>query len=113
MSKESRRKRRRRPQQPITLVDSMTGALIGKVIDLSETGMMVHTSSPIRQDTLYQCELRFADDYEMGDPISVGCHELWCDTSLMDGVSTVGFRFIDISQTDRTRIATWVNASPS
>lgn len=113
MSEEIRRKRRRRPEQTIKVVDSMTQTVIGKVSDLSETGMMIVASTPIMQDALYQCELQFAASYAMGAPISVGCHELWNETSPLDGISIVGFRFIDISRADRRRIADWVNATGS
>lgn len=106
MSEESRRLPRRKADSPITVIDAMTGQRLGLVIDLSESGMMVSSEQAIRADALFQSELQFSQGALA--PIKAGLHELWSTTDDASGSVLIGFRFIDISKDDRTRLRTWV-----
>jgi c-di-GMP-binding flagellar brake protein YcgR len=104
-----RRHPRRKTEHAIQVEDTLTQNLLGTISDLSETGMMLVTRSHIDADSLYQCLLHFPPALRLGEPMAVGCQELWSETSELDGLTVVGFRFIDISRDDRQRLKQWVH----
>jgi hypothetical protein len=109
MNEEVRRLKRRKTDQLIKVTDAMTLKPLGLVADLSESGMMVITSTLIYPDTLYQCDLFFPRSINILTPIKIGIQELWSETNIHNGQHVVGFRFIDISMADRILIRNWVN----
>jgi hypothetical protein len=106
MNDESRRLKRRKADSTITVIDAMTGLRLGMVIDLSESGMMLSAEQAVCADALFQSELQFTKG--PGLPIKVGLHELWSTTDDTSGAVLIGFRFIDISKDDRSRLGDWV-----
>jgi hypothetical protein len=113
MNKEIRRLKRRKSEQLISVIDTMTQKPMGLVADLSESGMMLISNSEITPDGLYQCELNFPRSIGILGPIKVGIHELWSETNSRNGQFVVGFRFIDITREDRIQIRDWVNEPDS
>ena len=111
MSDESRRLPRRRADSPITVIDAMTGQRLGMVIDLSESGMMLNADQAVCADALFQSELQFSNGAV--PTIKAGLHELWSTTDDASGSVLIGFRFIDISKDDRSRLRAWVAAPGS
>lgn len=104
-----RRHPRRKTEHTIQVEDMVTQNLLGTISDLSETGMMLVTRTHIDADSLYQCLLHFPPALLLGEAMTIGCQELWSETSELDGLTIVGFRFIDISREDRKRLKQWVN----
>jgi hypothetical protein len=109
MTDDFRRQKRRKTEQLITVIDSLTLKQLGLVADLSESGMMVISSIIIEPDSLFQCELNFPRSVDIHRPIKVGIQELWSESDSRNGQHIVGFRFIDIDQEDRMQIRDWVN----
>ncbi len=109
MTEDFRRLKRRKANAEIRVLDCMTQQLIGLVTDLSESGMMITSNSPISTDGLYQFELFFAKSTPSNKTIHVGAHELWSEQNKQSGQMEVGFRFIDIAPADRAWLRTWVS----
>jgi c-di-GMP-binding flagellar brake protein YcgR len=109
MTDDYRRQKRRKSEQLIKVIDTLTLKQLGLVADLSESGMMLISSSPIEPDGLFQCELNFPRHVAILGTISVGVQELWSESDTRNGQHIVGFRFIDISREDRMQIRDWVN----
>jgi len=107
---EYRRKPRRNPDRTIDVQDVMTESLVGRIGNLSETGMLIQSSQPLVDDALYQ--LRFALHANDGSrhAIEVGAHHLWSEPAATPGQSWIGFRFIDVSTDDARRIGEWATA---
>lgn len=107
------RRAKRRKVGNIDVVDTMTGRVIGKLSNLSETGMLVILGEPVVSDALFQ--LRFALGPESGASrnVEVGAHELWSDEAAAPGQVWTGFRFIDVTPEDVTFIREWVDAPGS
>ncbi|TNJ33802.1 PilZ domain-containing protein [Arenimonas terrae] len=110
---EYRRAKRRKVGNAIDVVDTMTGQSIGKLSNLSETGMLLILSQALVSDGLYQ--LRFALPNEGGSSrsVEVGAHELWSDEAAAPGQVWTGFRFIDVAPEDVAYIREWVDAPGS
>jgi hypothetical protein len=107
------RRAKRRKVGNIDVTDTMTGQVIGRLSNLSETGMLLILGAPLVSDALYQ--MRFSLPNEDGDSraVEVGAHELWNDEAAAPGQIWTGFRFIDVGPADVAYIREWVDAPGS
>lgn len=105
---EYRRVPRRKIAETIQVVDTMTGAVVGRLGNLSETGMLVITSMPLVDDALYQ--LRFTLHDTVSVPIEVGVHLLWQDTASASGQTWTGFRFITLLDSQMLQLRQWLDS---
>ncbi len=103
---EYRRVPRRKIAETIQVIDTMTDIVIGRLGNLSETGMLVVTSVPLIDDALYQ--LRFVLDDAAMTPIEVGVHLLWQDTASASGQTWTGFRFITLLDSQMQQLRQWL-----
>jgi len=110
---EYRRAKRRKVGLNIDVVDTMTDEVVGRLSNLSESGMLMILRRQLCSDALYQFRLELATDGYGSRSIEVGAHELWSDDAAAPGQAWTGFRFIDISPTDLTYIRDWVDAPGS
>jgi hypothetical protein len=112
MIDEFRRSRRRRVADTIQVIDTMTDAVIGRLGNLSESGMLVMANAPLVSDALYQ--LRFSlPDAPSTKPIEVGAHLLWEDEASAPGQAWAGFRFITMSDEQMLELRRWIDAPGS
>ena len=107
MSDEFRRKPRRRIAEAILVADAMTGETVGRIGNLSETGMLLIANRAMHDDALYQLRFSLArgddrDDYE------VGAHLLWKEPQGAPGLYWTGFRFLALSEAQAVRLRNWV-----
>ena len=103
---EYRRVPRRRIAETIQVIDTMTDAVIGRLGNLSETGMLVVTNMPLVDDALYQ--LRFVLNDTASAPIEVGVHLLWQDSASATGQTWTGFRFITLLDSQMQQLRQWL-----
>lgn len=104
---EYRRARRRRAADVIEVFDTMTEQSIGRIGNISETGMMLMTDQKLCDDALYQ--IRFTlEDGNRSRTIEIGSHHLWSDGANMPGQYWAGFRFIDIATDDAAQLRAWI-----
>ena len=104
---------RRAPRRKIVLmtqvVDTMTDTVIGRLGNLSETGMLVIAGLPLVDDALYQLRFMLHDTGEPPIPIEVGVHLLWQDTASAPGQTWTGFRFITLPDNQMLRLRQWLD----
>ena len=110
---EFRRAKRRKVGYNVEIVDLMTEEVIGRLSNLSETGMLVIANQRLANDALYQFRFKLADGSGRERMVMVGAHELWSDQAAAPGQVWTGFRFIDISQDDIAFVRDWVDAPGS
>lgn len=105
---EYRRAKRRRATLDIVVIDAMTDQVVGKIGNLSESGVLLILGAPPCADALYQ--FRFDLPVGTGRPleVEVGAHELWQDDAAAPGQVWAGFRFIDVSANSLANIRQWV-----
>lgn len=104
---DHRRAKRKRAQEAIEVVDTMTERTIGRIGNISETGMMLFATVNLPEDALYQLNFVLPDEAQR--PIELGAHHLWTDAANMPGQFWAGFRFIDISPDDAARLRAWID----
>ena len=62
MMREFRRARRRNVPKPVAVFDLMTEQVIGRVGNLSESGMLLVATEPVIDDALYQLRFHLRDE---------------------------------------------------
>jgi hypothetical protein len=104
--RESRRAERYPVAQPVTVVDTMTGHTIGRIANISESGMLLIANTELVEDALYQ--LQFQPSH--GAAIDVGAHLLWNSPASTPGQSWAGVRFLTVSASHREALRHWLGA---
>lgn len=107
------RRAKRRKVGNIDVVDTMTSQVIGKLSNLSETGMLLILGEAVLSDALFQLRFTLTDGVGQSRSIDVGAHELWSDEAAAPGQVWTGFRFIDVGPEDVAFIREWVDAPGS
>ena len=110
---EHRRAKRRKLGYNVEVIDTMTEQTIGRIANLSETGMLTVLHAPLLNDALYQLRIRLPDSLGVERNMDIGAHELWADEAAAPGQVWTGFRFIDIAPSDLEFIREWVEAPGS
>jgi len=108
MNDDTRRAPRRDVTAQVPVTDTLAELVIGRLANVSETGMLMLCSSPMNQDALYQ--LRFAIPGANGQPLplDVGVHLLWKEDSHAPGQTWAGFRFLTLSREHRDQLRAWI-----
>ncbi|WP_149196236.1 PilZ domain-containing protein [Luteimonas suaedae] len=113
MTRELRRARRRQAPEGILVTDAMTGEVVGRVGNLSETGMLMMSSTDLVEDALYQLRFALIDDAGQERTLELGAHLLWSDGASAPGQAWTGFRFIGLSAEQARQLRNWVDAPGS
>ena len=110
MGRESRRATRRAMSGTVLVTDTMTEEVIGRIGNLSASGVLLIASKPLTDDALYQ--FRFALPDNTGtQTVEVGAHVLWIDAASAPGQSWVGLRFLGLSTETTQRLRHWAEAA--
>ena len=105
---EKRRLARKRPEIALAVTDAMTGAVVGRIGNLSLQGMLLLAERPIADDALYQLSFDLPDAHGRPHRLEVGAHELWSEAASSNGRTWVGFRFIDLDLEDERVLDAWL-----
>lgn len=113
MSQDFRRARRRNVPEPVAVMDTLAEQLLGRLGNLSESGMLLIASAPIVDDAIYQLRFHLRDASGREVPIDVGAHLLWSAQANTPGQSFAGLRFLTIDPGPLEALRAWVNAPGS
>lgn len=106
------RSRRHKPRRDvdgrIDVVDCMTGQPVGRIGNLSESGMLLLLDAPLRPDALYQLRFQLAGPGAGTGTIEVGAHVLWQDPLAGQARAWAGLHFIHVPAAQRKRLQAWV-----
>jgi hypothetical protein len=91
--------------------DQMTGTVIGRLSNVSETGMLMIASEPLVEDALYQLQFPIPDGRGGEVNIDVGVHLLWRDPAHAPEHSWAGCRFLTLAKEHRDHLARWIETS--
>ncbi|MET4599689.1 PilZ domain-containing protein [Stenotrophomonas sp. 2694] len=105
---DTRRAPRRQVSDLVPVTDQMRDSVVGRLGNVSETGMLMLASAALRDDALYQ--LRFPLPLADGrsEWIDVGVHMLWSEPAHAPGQSWAGFRFLTLSREHRQLLRRWI-----
>lgn len=114
MIHEFRRAKRRKAPDNVVVTDTMTERVIGRIGNLSQTGMLLIASEQLTEDALYQFRFTLAGSSASDNVVvDVGAHLLWLDTASAPGQSWAGFRFIAVPDVQARQMHAWIEAPGS
>jgi hypothetical protein len=105
---ESRRAKRRPIAQAIEVIDAMTESPMGRLGNLSQTGMLLISEKRVCEDALFQVSFALPDGSGRQRQLQIGVQHLWCEEGAVPGQAWCGFRFIDIAPADADFLRLWV-----
>lgn len=108
MISEARRSQRRNAQEPMAVLDALIEKTIGRVGNISETGMLLVTHAPLVEDAIYQLRFDLIDGSGRAIPLEVGAHLLWIGSANTPGQSWAGLRFLTIGESQQTALRSWI-----
>jgi c-di-GMP-binding flagellar brake protein YcgR len=108
MSNDSRRNQRRNVHEPVMVVDTMSERIIGRLGNLSESGMLLVANAPLVEDALYQLRFEIADPTGRAVAIDVGAHLIWVGSANTPGQSWAGLRFLTIDEGQLSALRQWI-----
>ena len=106
-----RRAERKQIRDMILVENAISGLSMGRIGNLSRSGMMVICSERLEDDALYQ--IRFVlpgSGNEDAPSIEVGVHEQWTEQAAVPGQFWSGLRIIDISPEADDLLTTWLES---
>ena len=89
MINESRRAQRRNVHEPVVVVDTMTEQVLGRIGNISETGMLLVTTGHLV-------------------PIDVGVHVAWMGSANTPGQGWAGVRFLTLEEAPLAVLRHWI-----
>ena len=110
MINEFRRARRRKVADTVLVVDTMVDSVVGRLGNLSETGMLLMANMPLVDDALYQFRFNLVDARGRETSIEAGAHLLWQDRASASGQAWTGFRFITVPEEQMRQLRGWIDA---
>lgn len=110
MINEFRRARRRKIADTILVTDAMTDVVVGRIGNLSESGMLLIASAPLVEDALYQLRFPLHDARGHDSMFELGAHVLWLDHASAPGQSWAGLRFLAVTEDHGKRLRQWIDA---
>lgn len=108
MITETRRAPRRQVAGLVPVLDQMTEAAIGRLGNVSESGMLMIASAPLCDDALYQLSFEVPDRNGREVRIDIGAHLLWNEPAHAPGQSWAGFRFLTLNNEHRELLRRWI-----
>lgn len=113
MNQEFRRARRRKATETIRVQDAMTEEMIGRIGNMSTTGLSLVTAATLNDDALYQFRFELPGPDGRRIPLEVGVHLLWSIQHGPQGTCWAGLRFIALSEEHLQALQQWVDAPGS
>lgn len=110
MSGEFRRARRREVDGTVPVVDAMLGTRVGRLGNVSETGLLLIGSTPLADDALYQLAFELVGPDGAPFEVEAGTHLLWTSDAQAPGQTWAGLRFITVPQAQMRLLRAWLDA---
>lgn len=110
MIDEFRRAPRRKVTSQVLVTDAMQDRVVGRIGNVSETGMLLIADMPLNNDALYQLRFSLPDGTGKETIVECGAHQLWLDSSSAPSLYWVGLRFIAIPDDQARQMQHWINA---
>ena len=108
MSNDSRRTQRRNVREQVMVLDTMSEQIIGRLGNISESGMLLVANAPLVEDALYQLRFEIPDSAGRSVVIDVGAHLIWVGSANTPGQSWAGLRFLTIEESQLAVLRQWV-----
>lgn len=106
---EKRRAKRKYVDGVVEVINTMTGAPLGRVGNLSASGIMLITNQAIPEDALFQVSFQVPSKRGRAIGFEIGLEEQWSEAASAPGYHWAGFRIIDISPQQFDALKAWIS----
>ncbi len=103
-----RRSERKSASGVIQVVNAITGETMGRIGNLSSSGLMLISQQALREDALYQLSFQLQHGDGRARTMEIGVHEQWSEQAAVPGQYWAGFRIIDLSPDDASALQAWL-----
>lgn len=110
MNKEQRARQRKHANALILVTNAIREVPMGRIGNLSLSGMMLISPFALREDALYQIRFQLAAADGKPRTLEVGVHEQWSEAAGTPGQYWSGLHFIGLSEADEAVIAAWLES---
>lgn len=97
MPADNRKIPRKIANEVLEVFDQLTGANLGRVVNISSEGLMLISNEPIDTGSVYQLDLKLPHPIKKRGTISFGAESVWTTPTTQPGSHWTGFRIIDAS----------------
>lgn len=111
MSQDLRRAQRLSVREALPVIDAMEERVVGRLGNVSETGMLLVATAALREQALYQLQFTLSRDGRPLGLVDVGAQVLWQNTANTPGHTWAGLRFLTISEAHLALLRDWIEAS--
>ncbi|MCB1626191.1 MAG: PilZ domain-containing protein [Xanthomonadales bacterium] len=105
-----RRERRRNPGHAVLVVNSLNGASMGRIGNLSVGGLMLISSESLVESGIYQVQFQLAGPNIGTQTIELGFQCLWSVPASTPNTFWSGCQTIDLSPDAASKLRTWVDS---
>lgn len=109
MNQEQRNRHRKHAGSLILVTDAIREQPMGRVGNLSLSGMMLISPQALRDDALYQLQFQLPGADGRAHTLEVGAHEQWSEAAGTPGQFWSGLHFIGLSEADESVLAAWLD----
>lgn len=106
--RDQRRTRRKPVDFAATVIDVIAGQPMGRIGNLSGTGMLLICPAAPQSEAIHQVRLPLSGDSDTPQYIEVGIQEQWHELAASAEQVWVGYRIIAISEGDDVRLDAWL-----
>lgn len=103
-----RRAERKQIDQAIPVEDVIGARRLGRIGNISRTGLMLMCREPLNNDAIYQIRFTLPDS-RSGTTLEVGVHEQWTEEAATAGQHWSGVRIIAISAAAEASLEQWLS----
>ena len=106
--RDQRRTRRKPVDFAATVIDVITGLPMGRIGNLSGTGMLLICPAAPQSEAIHQVRLPLSGDSDTPRYIEVGIQEQWHESAASADQVWVGYRIIAIGEGDDAQLDAWL-----
>ena len=97
---DKRMPRRRHLTYYPEILDSDDPSFLGRLIDMSTSGIMLLTETEVESDKLFNFEIKLPDEFEGKKEIHLKARSVWCKKDVNPDYFAAGFEIEDIGNED-------------
>jgi hypothetical protein len=101
----NRRVTRRQLAVYLDVVERGSGVSIGKLADLTATGLMVSSDEPLEVDTTFHLSIILPEKFAARPTIDLQARSLWSKPDANPSLFTTGFEFTALADEDRRLVS--------
>ena len=87
-----------------------TGELVGHIVDITPTGAMLISETPLATDVNFRLRMEMPDDFASKQFLTFDARSVWCNHDVIPAFYDIGFQLLNVPQSDIDLIERLVEA---